>query len=96
MVSAVRAFALSAGLWLAPGCGGSSSETPFPLEPDTRSSEDRAPNRYVVVANGQRAGEPAPAQEPTDEAEPPAPSTWGTPAVAPAEADPVPDMPLRD
>ncbi len=76
------------------GCGGSSSETPPPLEPDPTSYRYSGPRIP-------RAGDPVTAAEPEPEAESqpaapsaPARSTWGS-GVAPKDpkALPEPELP---
>ena len=64
---------------LSPACGGSSSETPPPLEPDSRGT-------HYVSAPLPRAGDaaasaPSPALADDDDIKPknPARSTWGSP-----------------
>lgn len=73
---------------LAAGCGGSSSETPPPLEPDPTSFRYTGV-RPPIAADGPAA---APAAEPSEEvpAEPrrPAAATWGSGKPASGAAQP--------
>ena len=61
------------------GCGGSSSETPFPLEPEFEKQSASAPKRQVVFSGRDSDA----AEEEVDEAEtdpgagPPPADTWG-------------------
>ena len=90
--AAVNAPALLVGVALAvSACGGSSSETPPPLEPlpsrisktmpQTRSSG--APRSTLTIGIDE-----------TDEAGPPAPATWGT-GAAQSSATTEPRVPMR-
>lgn len=77
-------------------CGGSSSETPFPVEPDLERLEGKPATRYIVVSEG-RAAESKPEDEPPpEESAPPvpAPATWGAPSEQPA-APALPEVPLQ-
>lgn len=60
------------------GCGGSSSETPFPLEPDFRRQPASGAAERQVVFSGrdEDAGAGDEELEPSGERSP-APSTWG-------------------
>jgi hypothetical protein len=87
---------LLASGWLT-ACGGSSSETPFPLEPDLERLEGKPATRYIVVSEGRRAGDAGVESEPTEQAEPPAEPaapTWGAPAATP-DAATLPEVPLQ-
>lgn len=69
----IGVLALSALLSLA-SCGGSSSETPFPLEPDL-SRLDGGPTgqaRYIVYSGDEQPKPEPPEREAPDEAPPPA------------------------
>ena len=72
------------------GCGGSSSETPFPLEPDPSVLRPGAPARARYVALPRQDREPQPE---TTEPSQGLPSTWGAPAERESEpeAEPEPD-----
>jgi hypothetical protein len=73
---AMVAFGLS--LLAIGACGGSSSETPFPLEPDLRrESSGSAAGRQVVFSGRERADAASDEPEPPDHER--APSTWGEP-----------------
>jgi hypothetical protein len=59
-------------------CGGSSSETPFPLEPDLRREAiGGGPRREVVFSGRDRSDAGAEEAEPSDQER--APATWGEP-----------------
>jgi hypothetical protein len=90
----MRSLALVAFIFGVAGCGGSSSETPFPIEPNRAELERGGPlkqARYVVLGGAQPdadggiiereqiTNEPAPASSVR--------STWG------GEAPPVPPQP---
>jgi hypothetical protein len=62
----------------AASCGGSSSETPFPVEPDwRREAKNAGPQREVVFSGEQTEPGDDTSEEP-DEGEPgEAPGTWG-------------------
>ena len=72
--------------WLT-ACGGSSSETPFPLAPDLSRLEGKPATRHIVVSEGRAADAgPEPSPEPDQPDAAPAPATWGagaTPATPP-------------
>lgn len=79
----MRAVLTGLSLWLlvtGSGCGGSSSETPPPLEPDptlARYTGPRLPKK--VGPDSVSTKEPEPAVEDDEPARPsrPAPATWG-------------------
>ena len=81
---------------LAAGCGGSSSETPPPLEPDPTSSRYTGPR----VTTGSEESAPRPAASEAEDPLPEQPSqsaraTWGSgkPAPAPAPSMTSPNAP---
>lgn len=82
------------------GCGGSNSETPFPLEPDFDRPARSAPERNVVMEGGQSKREPT---TPEPDAPPPAEDaaspTWGSskapPAAPAAEPEAEPNAPAE-
>ena len=54
-------------------CGGSSSETPFPLEPDSRYLAEGGPpsgSRYIVFTGAKKDGGADSAKSPDDEENP--------------------------
>ncbi len=72
-------------------CGGSSSETPFPLEPDLRREAKESAARREVVFSGAE-GDAGAEEEPGDMETPGrAPSTWGGPAGEKPGAAPEPE-----
>jgi hypothetical protein len=86
---------------VAVACGGSASETPYPLEPigNARSRPKAAPT--TPAADGTTAAV-APAEEALPQSEPitgpaegsgAAPSTWGTQSDSPAQKVPTTDRP---
>jgi hypothetical protein len=96
MAPAMRAFALGSLLVsLAVGCGGSSSETPPPLEPDEALVRYTGP-RFPKDDGKAVAAAPEPDEDDLP-ARPqrPARSTWGSGRPAPAPAPtlaPLPDL----
>ena len=79
--------ALSLFASLHAGCGGSSSETPFPLEPDPSQLKPGAPPRarYVALPRREPGAEPRGNEAPDQEL----PSTWGK---APSVSSPEPPL----
>jgi hypothetical protein len=70
-------LALGLSVLVLGACGGSSSETPFPLEPDLRREVSAgAPGRQVVFSGSDRA-DAGSSDEPEDLDQERAPATWG-------------------
>lgn len=74
----------------AASCGGSSSETPFPVEPDwRREAKNTGPQRELVFSGERTKSEDE--SEETGEPDPgEAPGTWG-----PSESDAPPSRPRK-
>jgi hypothetical protein len=86
MRSIARALPLLVPL-LASGCGGSSSETPPPLEPDPESGRYTGPRVDADEPARLKEPEPLPEEEPlSEQPRRPAAATWGSGKPAPATA----------
>jgi hypothetical protein len=80
-------------------CGGSSSETPFPLEPDFRREKAAAgPGRQVIFSGRQEDASAEPGEPGAGSEEQPAIPTWGAstePAGERKSPAPEPDVELE-
>jgi hypothetical protein len=79
--------------WPGLGCGGSSSETPPPLEPDATSSRYLGPR----LPKAEDASAPPPTPEPDEDDLPakshkPAAATWGSGKATPSSPAPAPSL----
>jgi len=70
------------------GCGGSSSETPPPLQPDPTSERYTGPRMPSAADDVAVAPTPEPEDDGLEQPRKPAPATWGSGKSAPSPSTP--------